>query len=133
MADKAGLLSARSQHNAIETARRLRAAAEGAGLTIFADIDHGQNATDVGMQLRPTRLLIFGNARGGTPLMQLRQSAGIDLPLKALVWDDEHGGTWLTYNDPQWIADRHDLGDRAHEPVAALSAGMAKLVAMATT
>jgi uncharacterized protein (DUF302 family) len=132
MAQKAGLHSARSQHDATETARRFRAAAKGAGLTIFAEVDHAQNARDVGMSLRPTLLLIFGNARGGTPLMQLRQTAGIDLPLKVLVWDDEHGATWLTYNDAQWIADRHGLGARAQQSVAAISAGMAKLVAMAT-
>jgi len=132
MADKTGLHSARSQYDATETARRLRAAVKGAGLTIFAEVDHAKNARDAGMSLRPTLLLIFGDARGGTPLMQLRQTVGIDLPLKALVWDDEHGATWLTYNDPQWIADRHGLDARAHQPVAAISAGMAKLVAMAT-
>jgi uncharacterized protein (DUF302 family) len=132
MADKAGLHSARSQYDANETARRLRAAAEGAGLTIFVEVDHAQNAREVGMSLRPTLLLIFGNARGGTPLMQLRQTTGIDLPLKALVWDDEHGATWLTYNDAQWIADRHGLGAGAEQSVAAISGGMAKLVAMAT-
>ena len=127
-----GMISLRSQHDAPETARRLRAAAEHAGLTIFADIDHRQNAVETGLELRPTRLIIFGNGRGGTPLMLLNQTAGLDLPLKALVWEDEQGAAWLTYNDPRWIADRHALGAGAEAAVAALSAGLQKLAAAAT-
>lgn len=126
-----GMISLRSQHDAPETARRLRAAAEHAGLTIFADIDHRQNAVEAGLALRPTRLIIFGNGKGGTPLMAVNQTAGLDLPLKALVWEDEQGVAWLTYNDPHWIAGRHGLAG-AEAAVAGLSAGLQKLAAAAT-
>ena len=132
MPDQSGLVSQRSQYDVGETERRLRAAVDQAGLTLFAGIDHGANAQDAGLTLRPTRLLIFGNGRGGTPLMQLRQTAGLDLPLKALVWQDETGAVWVSYNDLRWLADRHGLGAAAEAPIAALSAGLAKLVQMAT-
>jgi uncharacterized protein (DUF302 family) len=127
-----GLISRPSQHDVAETASRFRAAAQAAGLTMFAEIDHGQNAVEVGMALRPTLLLIFGNGRGGTPLMQARQQAGIDLPLKALIWQDEAGQTWLAYNDPRWIADHHDLGPVVDGAVAAMAAGLEKLATAAT-
>ena len=132
MPAQAGLISRRSQHDTPETTRRFRAAAEHAGLTIFADVDHAQNAIDAGLALRPTRLLLFGAAKAGTPLMQTNQAAGIDLPLKALIWEDADGATWLTYNDPQWVADRHGLGAGAQPAVAAMSAGLEKLAAAAT-
>ena len=74
---------------------------------VFARIDHAAGAASVGMALRPTELLIFGNPKGGTPLMQDRQTAGIDLPVKALAWEDADGKTWLSYNDADWIAARH--------------------------
>lgn len=127
-----GMTSLRSQHDAPETARRLRAAAEYAGLTVFADIDHAQNAVDAGLTLRPTRLIVFGNGKGGTPLMQLGQTAGLDLPLKALIWEDEQGVAWLTYNDLPWVAQRHGLGAGADAAVTALSAGLQKLATAAT-
>jgi uncharacterized protein (DUF302 family) len=132
MMDSDGLISLPSRHDVAETARRLRAAVQGAGLMIFAEVDHGQNAVDAGMALRPTLLLIFGNGRGGTPVMQARQQAGIDLPLKALIWRDEAGQTWLTYNDAGWIAERHGLGEAADTAVAAIMTGMDKLSAAAT-
>jgi uncharacterized protein (DUF302 family) len=127
-----GLTTLRSQYDAAETVRRLRAAVQQAGLTIFADIDHRQNALDAGLELRPTRLIIFGNGKGGTPLMQLNQTAGLDLPLKALVWEDEGGAAWLSYNELAWVAGRHGLGAGADPVVAALSAGLQKLAAAAT-
>jgi uncharacterized protein (DUF302 family) len=128
-----GMTSLRSQHDAAETTRRQSAAVEHAGLTIFADIDHRRNAVEAGLALRPTRLIIFGAGKGGTPLMQLGQTAGLDLPLKALVWEDEKGAVWLTYDDPQWIAERHGLGAGAGAAVAAMSAGLQKLAAAATS
>ena len=85
------------------------------GMTIFARIDHAAAAKDVGMSLSPTEVLIFGNPKGGTPLMQAAQTLGIDLPLKALVWQDDAGTTWLGYNDPRWLAKRH--GVTGHEPM----------------
>ena len=78
-------------------------------MTIFARIDHAAGAAAVGLPLRPTELLLFGNAKGGTPLMQAVQTIGIDLPLKVLVWQDASGDTWLSYNEPSWIVQRHGV------------------------
>lgn len=105
-----GLTAVASRFGAKETMDRLEAEVKAKGLTVFARIDHAAGATAVGMPLRPTEVLIFGNARGGTPLMQSNQTAGIDLPLKALVYQDAAGKVWLAYNDPSWIAQRHELG-----------------------
>jgi uncharacterized protein (DUF302 family) len=127
-----GLISIPSNHGAEETMARLEAEIKARGLTVFARIDHAAGAAAVGMPLRPTDLLIFGNAKGGTPLMQSNQSIGIDLPLKALVWHDSSGKTWLSYNDPAWLADRHALPAEAEPTIKALSA-MLKTVAAAAT
>jgi uncharacterized protein (DUF302 family) len=132
MADPPGLVTLRSRHDTPETARRFRAAAEQTGLTIFAEVDHGRNAVEAGLALQPTLLILFGAPRGGTLLMQLAQTVGIDLPLKVLIWDDEQGATWLAYNDPRWIADRHGLSAGADRPVAAMTATLGKLAAAAT-
>ena len=127
-----GLMTVESQFPVAETIERLIDAASAAGLLIFARIDHAQGALDAGMALRPTVLLIFGNPKGGTPLMQDRQTAGIDLPVKALAWEDENGRVWLTYNDAAWIADRHSLSSTSAKGIAAIDAGMANLVTVAT-
>jgi uncharacterized protein (DUF302 family) len=103
-----GLIEVKSPHNAKTTMDKLEAVAKERGLNIFARIDHAAGAQKVGKTLRPTEVLIFGSPMGGTPLMECAQSAGIDLPLKALVWDDAQGQTWLGYNDPAWLAKRHD-------------------------
>jgi uncharacterized protein (DUF302 family) len=131
MSEQTGLIGSRSRYDVAETSRRFCAAAQSAGLLIFAEIDHGQNATDMGLQLRPTRLIIFGNPRGGTPLMQLNQAAGIDLPFKALVWENHHGETWLNYNDPEWLVERHQLGKEGEETGRAISVGMKRLISAA--
>jgi uncharacterized protein (DUF302 family) len=99
-----------------------------AGLLVFARIDHAGNAVRVGMEPRPTELLVFGNPRGGTPLMQDRQTSGIDLPVKALAWQDADGKVWLTYNDATWLADRHGLGARSETAIRAIEAGLTQLV-----
>ena len=104
-----GLITIGSSHTPQETMNRLEAEVKAKGMTVFARIDHAAGASAVGMTLNPTELLIFGNARGGTPLMQSEQTIGIDLPLKALVWQDASGETWLSYNDPAWLAQRHAL------------------------
>ena len=126
----AGLLTRESRYSAKTTLDRLEAAAKAKGLTIFARIDHAAGAAAVGMPLRPTELLIFGNARGGTPLMQAEQTVGIDLPLKALAFEDAAGKTWLTTNDTAWLAARH--GVACVEAVKTLSAVLAALVEQAT-
>ena len=92
-----------------ETMDRLEAQIRTKGLTIFARIDHAAGAAEVGLRLAPTNLIIFGNARGGTPLMQSAQTVGIDLPLKILVWQDAANNTWLSYNEPRWIGQRHGV------------------------
>jgi uncharacterized protein (DUF302 family) len=102
-----GLVALKSPHGAADTMNRLEAAVKQRGLNVFARIDHAAGATKVGKTLRPTELLIFGNPQGGTPLMECAQSAGIDLPLKALVWQDESKQVWLGYNDPAFLAQRH--------------------------
>ena len=102
-----GLTTIKSGHAPNETMTRLEAAVKAKGLTVFARIDHAAGASAVGLSLRPTEVLIFGNAKGGTPLMQTAQTIGIDLPLKALVWQDASGETWLSWNDPAWLATRH--------------------------
>ncbi len=104
-----GLVTLASPHSVKETVDRLEAEAKAKGLTIFARIDHASGASAIGLPLRPTELLIFGNAKGGTPLMQAAQTIGIDLPLKALAWEDATGKVWLSYNDPAWLTDRHGI------------------------
>jgi uncharacterized protein (DUF302 family) len=127
-----GLTSVASSFGAKETMDRLAAAVATKGLTVFARVDHAAGAAQVGMPLRPTELLIFGNARGGTPLMQAAQTIGIDLPLKALVYEDAAGKVWLAYNHPAWLAQRHGLGHEVDAPVGALTAALAALAHSAT-
>ena len=100
---------------------------------MFARIDHAAGAAAVGLSLRPTEVLIFGNAKGGTPLMQSVQTIGIDLPLKALVWQDASGDTWLSYNDPAWLAHRHGLSGAATRQRSAMLSAALRAVAKAAT
>jgi uncharacterized protein (DUF302 family) len=124
-----GLISLASNHPVRETMDRLEAMLRDKGITIFARIDHAAGAAAVDMPLRPTELVIFGNPRAGTPLMQARQSIGIDLPLKMLGWQDAAGKVWLVYNDPAWLARRHGLGGEAEAAVAGLAKALAMLAA----
>ena len=102
-----GLVAVKSTHSTAETGNRLVAALQARGLKLFARIDHAAGAATISQSLRPTEVFIFGNPQGGTPLMVCQQSAGIDLPLKALIWQDDAGQVWFGYNDPAWIAARH--------------------------
>jgi uncharacterized protein (DUF302 family) len=111
---------------------RLAAAVTTRGISIMARIDHAAAAAAIGMELRPTEILIFGNPLAGTPLMQAVQTVGIDLPLKALVWQDEVGTTWLTYNDPQWLAQRHGVGAGLDRTVHAMADALAAVAKEAT-
>ena len=126
MADS-GLITIASKHDVKTTIDRLEAAAKAKGLTIFARVDHAAGAAAVGMSLRPTELLIFGNARGGTPLMQAQQTIGIDLPLKALAFADAAGKTSLCYNDVVWLAARHGLSGPGAEIAKVLAGVLASL------
>jgi uncharacterized protein (DUF302 family) len=128
-----GLTTRRSSYAPKDTMNRLEAAVKARGMTVFARIDHAAGAAEVGLPLRPTELLIFGNAQGGTPLMQSIQTIGIDLPLKALVWQDAAGSTWLSYNDPNWLAKRHGLSREVEATVTALAAALDALARTATT
>ena len=123
-----GLITVASAHPVAETVDRLAAAAAAAGMTVFARVDHAAGAADAGMSLRPTELILVGNPRGGAPLMQDGQTAGIDLPLRALAWEDAGGRVWVTTNDTAWIADRHGLGETSAAAVSAVSAGLARIV-----
>ena len=128
-----GVTTIASSRGPKETMDRLEAEVKAKGLTVFARIDHAAGAEQVALPLRPTEVLIFGNARGGTPLMQATQTIGIDLPLKALVWQDASGKTWLSYNDPGWLAKRHGLGPEVDATVKALTAALNGLAKAATT
>jgi uncharacterized protein (DUF302 family) len=125
-----GLISVASSHGPKDTMDRLEAEVKAKGATVFAHVDHAAGAIAAGLPLRPTDLLIFGNAKGGTPLMQAAQTIGIDLPLKVLVWEDAAGKTWLSYNDPAWLAHRHALSTDSETVVKALG-GMLKAVTAA--
>jgi uncharacterized protein (DUF302 family) len=119
----ADLVTLASAHGAAETVERLKSLLSQKKIQLFADIDHAAGAREVGLPLRPTRLLIFGNPQAGTPLMQGKQTIGLDLPLRALVWEDEAGKVWLTYHRLEFLARRHDVLGR-DEVVKALGAGL---------
>ncbi len=104
-----GIIAVKSPRNAKETMNRFEELAKQKGLNVFARIDHAAGAAKIGKSLRPTEVLIFGNPQGGTPFMECAQSVGIDLPLKALVWEDASGQVWLGYNDPAFLAQRHGV------------------------
>lgn len=104
-----GLIAVKSPHSAKETMNRLEDIVKKRGLNVFARIDHAAGAAKAGKSLRPTELIIFGNPQGGTPFMECAQTVGIDLPLKALVWEDASSQVWLGYTDPVFLAKRHEV------------------------
>jgi len=106
-----GLIVIKSPNKSKDTMDRLESLVKQKGLTIFARIDHAAGAAKIGQKLRPTELLIFGNPQGGTPFMECGQTVGIDLPLKALVWEDASGQVWIGYNDPEFLAQRHGVSN----------------------
>jgi len=126
-----GLVAVPSPHDAKTTMNRFESIVKEKGMNIFARIDHAAGAAKIGKSLRPTEVLIFGNPQGGTPLMQCGQTAGIDLPLKALVWQDEAGKVWLGYNDPAYLAGRHKIG-ACGEVVQNMSKALAGFATAAT-
>ncbi len=129
MAD--GLETVESHFGPKETLDRLEADVKAKGLTVFARIDHAAGATAVGLSLLPTAVLIFGNAKGGTPLMQSNQLIGIELPLKVLVWQDTFGKTWLSYVDPADLAKRYGLPAEIATAVSNLAGVLRALTAKA--
>src|SRR5215470_3482520 len=126
-----GLTTIKSNFGPEDTMHRLEAEVKARGMTIFAHIPHAKGAAAVGIPLRPNDLLIFGNAKVGTPLMQSAPTIGIDLPLKVLVWQDADGDTWLAYNDPTWLARRHGLGPDAEATVKTLTGALHAVTAAA--
>jgi uncharacterized protein (DUF302 family) len=123
----AGFVRIASLHGAAETIDRLEAAARQHGLIVFARIDFAADAERAGLAMRPEQLLLFGNPRAGTPLMLAAPSTGLDLPMKALAWQDADGKTWVAYNPPEWIAQRHGLSPE----LAANLAGAVALIEQA--
>ena len=121
-----GLIAVESARGAKDTMDRLESVAKERGLNVFARIDRAAGAAKVGRKLRATEVLIFGNPQGGTPFMECAQSVGIDLPLKALVWQDEAGKVWIGYNDPAYLAARH--GTASCPAAAGLAKALASLV-----
>jgi uncharacterized protein (DUF302 family) len=128
-----GLVVRASEFDPKTTMDRAVAAVTQRGMAVLARIDHAQAAAKVGMELRPTEVLVFGNPKAGTPLMQQSQTMGIDLPLKILVWQDGERKTWLAYNDPEWLARRHGAVDGTAVLLDAMSAALADVAASATT
>ena len=118
-----GLITLPSAHDAASTVERLKALLAQKGIELFAHIDHAAGAEKMGLLLRPTQVLIFGNPKAGTPLILSRQSIGLDLPLRVLVWEDGEGKTWLTYRRVEELARRHHVTDSG-EAVKALDAGL---------
>jgi uncharacterized protein (DUF302 family) len=127
-----GLITVSSSFGPEETMKRLEAEVRATGMTVFVRVDHAAGAAEAGLPLRPTDLLIFGAAIGGTPLMQAAQTIGIDLPLKALVWQDEEGKTFLSYNDPAYLTHRHGLADQIKPVVDTMTGALKAIAAKAT-
>lgn len=105
-----------------ETLQRVQSAVQSHGLTIFCLVDHSGEAAKVGLQMPPTQLLIFGNPKGGTPLMLASPTVAIDFPLKALVWEDADAKVWLTYNSPDYLQQRHNLPDNLMKNISGVGA-----------
>lgn len=125
---KNGLIHLASKHSVEETMQRLESLLSDRGITIFALVDHSGEAAKVGLAMRPTKLLIFGSPKGGTPLMQAAPTLAIDLPLKALFWEDADGKVWLTYNDPQYLQQRHNFPAQLLPNIAGVNGLFAKAV-----
>jgi uncharacterized protein (DUF302 family) len=117
-----GLIHLSSSHTVMETLARLETIVQAKGLTIMARIDHSGDAAKAGLQMQPTKLLIFGNAKAGTPLMIASPSVAIDLPLKALVWQDDEGKVWLSYNSPDYLKERHAIPENLLQNIAGIAA-----------
>jgi uncharacterized protein (DUF302 family) len=127
---EAGLVTLPSAHGASATVERLKSLLQQKKIEVFAHIDHAAGATKVGLSLRPTQVLIFGNPQAGTPLMQDQQTLGLDLPLRVLVWEDAAGQVWLTYRRPRLLAQQHHVAGH-DELVKSLDDGLAALVGAA--
>jgi uncharacterized protein (DUF302 family) len=115
-----GMIVMPSAHSVADTIARLETLLKEKNVLIFARIDFSGDALRAGLELRPEQMLIFGNPKGGTPLMAQKPTVGLDLPLKALVWQDSGGQTWLGYNDPKYIVQRHAVDEALQKNLAAV-------------
>ncbi|HMD96758.1 MAG TPA: DUF302 domain-containing protein [Terriglobia bacterium] len=123
-----GLVHLRSPYSVPETLKRLESVLPAKNLTIFARVDHSGEAEKVGLTMRPTQLIIFGSPKAGTPLMVASPTLAIDLPLKALAWEDEDGKVWLSYNSPDYLQQRHEIPDVLVKSIAGVGALLEKAV-----
>jgi len=121
-----GIVDKLSNHSVDETVEKLKGILQSKGVTLFAMIDHSGEAAKVEMKMRPTKLLIFGNPKGGTPLMLAAPSSAIDLPLKILVWEDEQGKAWVSYNSPRYLQKRHGFPENLVQNIAVVETLAAK-------
>lgn len=113
-----GIIDKLSHHSVEETVQRLKGILQSKGVTLFAVIDHSREAEKVGMKMRPTKLLIFGSPKAGTPLMLAAPSVAIDLPLRILVWEDAQGKVWVSYNSPAYLQQRHGISPELLQNIA---------------
>ncbi|NJL78310.1 MAG: DUF302 domain-containing protein [Richelia sp. RM2_1_2] len=127
-----GIVRVKSTYSVEETVQRFESMAKEQGLNIVAIVNHQAGAASVNQELRPTQVIIFGNPAAGTPLMQCNQTAGIDLPQKALVWEDEKGQVWLGYNSPKYLSIRHQLKGCADEALERIGNALEMLAQKAT-
>ena len=126
-----GLVTIKSPHDVPTTADKLVSALKGKGMTVFDVIDHAKAAAGAGVELQPTTLVIFGNPKVGSPLMKCSRTTAIDLPQKMLIWSDESGQTWLAYNDPAYLAKRHNVSG-CDEVIKKITGALGKFSGAAT-
>ncbi len=126
-----GLVTLKSAHDVETTADRLVSALEDKGMTIFQRVDHAAGAREVGQELGPTELVVFGNPEVGTPLMRCARTAGIDLPQKALIWEDDNGEVFFAYNNPRYLVKRHGI-EGCEEVIATIEKALANFARAAT-
>ena len=121
-----GIIDKPSNHSVEQTVEKLNSILRSKGVTLFALVDHSGEAEKVGIKMRPTKLLIFGSPKAGTPLMLAAPSSAIDLPLKILVWEDDQGRVWISYNSPDYLKERHGLPQELLQNIAAVETLTAK-------
>ena len=124
--DNKGIIETPSNHSVDQTVERLMRILEAKGVTLFALVDHSGEAEKVGMKMLPTKLLIFGSPKAGTPLMLAAPSIALDLPLKILIREDNHGKVWISYNSPEYFQERHGVPQQLAQNLAAVEAFAAK-------
>ena len=123
-----GLIHLRSPYSVPETLKRLQSVLQAKNLDVFARVDHSGEAEKVGLKMRPTQLIVFGSPKAGTPLMVASPTLAIDLPLKALAWEDADGQVWLSYNNPEYLKQRHNVPDELVKNIAGVGALLEKAV-----